>query len=69
MVSKITTTSSTKRFHVAWFIDQKKTMLAGTTVDAISVCNAVDQVINSKTIIVMNDLPLDISMIKYVMEL
>jgi hypothetical protein len=67
----MTTNNNTpkKRFHVAWFIDQKKTMLAGTTVDAKDITDAVKVVCNKKGIHVMNDLALDISMIKYVMEL
>ena len=58
-----------KRFHVTWFIDDKKTMLAGTTVDAKDINDAVKVVCNKKHIHVMDNLPLDISMIKYVMEL
>ena len=67
----MTTNNNTpkKRFHVTWFIDQKKTMLAGTTVDAKDITDAVKVVCKKKEIHVMNDLPLDISMIKYVMEL
>ena len=68
-MSSTTNNKNTKRFHVTWFTDQKKTMLAGTTIDAIDVADAVKKVIKSKTIVVMNEIPLDISMIKYVMEL
>jgi len=57
-----------KRFHVTWFIDQKKTMLAGVTVEAKDIVDAV-KVICKKKIQIYDDQVVTIEQIKYVMEL
>jgi hypothetical protein len=56
-----------KRFHVTWFIDQKKTMLAGVTVEAKDIIDAV-KVICKKKIAIHEDQVVNIDCIKYVME-
>lgn len=56
-----------KKFHVTWFIDQKKTMLAGVTVEAKDILDAV-KVICKKKIPIYDNQTVSIEQIKYVME-
>ncbi len=48
------------RYHVTWFIDDKKTKLSGLTVEAKSITDAIKKVVKQKILE---------SNIKYVIEL
>jgi hypothetical protein len=58
----------TKKFHLTWFVDKKKTMLAGTTVEAEDISDAI-KVLCKKKIQLQDGRIVDIEIIKYVMEL
>ena len=62
------TTTDKKRFHVTWFIDNQKRILKGTTVDAKDISDALKKVLKMEITLMSGD-NLDVSMIKYVMEL
>ena len=62
------TTTNKKRFHVTWFIDNQKRILKGTTVDAKDISDALKKVLKMEITLMSGD-NLDVSMIKYVMEL
>jgi REP element-mobilizing transposase RayT len=57
-----------KRFHITWFTDEKKTILAGTTIEADNIIDAVEKICSDSKY-THTELPLDISKIKYAMEL
>jgi hypothetical protein len=59
---------ATKRFHITWFIDTKKTILAGTTVEAKDITEAVN-VLCDMRIQLFNGSIVNSELIKYVMEL
>ena len=62
------TTTDKKRFHVTWFIDNQKRILKGTTVDAKDISEALKKVLKMEITLMSGD-RLDVSMIKYIMEL
>ena len=62
------TTTNKKRFHVTWFIDNQKRILKGTTVDAKDISEALKKVLKMEITLMSGD-RLDVSMIKYIMEL
>lgn len=56
------------RYHITWFIDQKKTKLGGTTIEAKNIIEAI-QIVCSQNIVTPIGVTINSENIKYVLEL
>ena len=57
-----------KKFHITWFVDEKKDKLFGITVEAETISQAIKNVCKSKTPI-KDGKYVTIEIIKYVLEI
>jgi len=57
-----------KKFHVTWFIDEKKDKLSGITVEAETISKAISNICKSK-IPIKGGKYITVEIIKYVIEI
>lgn len=57
-----------KKFHVTWFVDEKKDKLSGITVEADTIAQAIKNVCKSK-IPIKDGKYVTVEIIKYVLEI